>query len=645
MVLQRLIPDPVSLVRGIINGKLAKPGRETNIVSGLVPIGDTGLYRNANTPTDPTNCARYPDSLFCGGNPLSILPLGYEPNIVFDSCNVGIRVTPVVGFVRLPPIALIYRKPECRFKPYTKVDESPELTCYLVDCLGGDVTIGYSGTEWIPGNINDLEGYDSATVSDLEYNFDNFGRKQLYTIKKRITILNYQGLQTCFLSVRSGNSWITGMTNPDNPTTTMKGGVPDSDYHPGTGYITRPMYTISHSGDQENVDAYFLARYMFDDFKIDYINCSLNQPPPPPIFKEEEDEMGCCDLVELLIKKVNALDKKIGSFPQSINIYDEKEAEVGAQAKIIDIQNVAEGIKLTTQRIEVASKIIGIEEYPITVPENLVTETEVENGELKEKEVKTKELSNHTQLITWFFERFDEVFGQWEIPIAIQDGIADENDNAEQTQYLKFKNLSEFLAELMGLVLNLSINSEANINVSTRAMIEAGEARQEAIKAYLYAKANSEYLAYGKQEYPFPLFLSFTPGAMSLDKVLQVNEVKVKGIKFFDSHTFQDHLIKLLEAAAITTAVNRVSYNRKGSPEQQIMSYLRDKLLMADILTGKKNPNGSEKETEDFDVWADQAERGFADVPGVVNTTEPYGKPFEERPRIRKLGDTSKENQ
>jgi hypothetical protein len=50
-------------------------------------------------------------------------------------------------------------------------------------------------------------------------------------------------------------------------------------------------------------------------------------------------------------------------------------------------------------------------------------------------------------------------------------------------------------------------------------------------------------------------------------------------------------------------------------------------------------PQGDGEGRDDFDVWAERVERGFIEEPGVTDPTNPYGRDYERRPRIRKIGE------
>jgi hypothetical protein len=41
---------------------------------------------------------------------------------------------------------------------------------------------------------------------------------------------------------------------------------------------------------------------------------------------------------------------------------------------------------------------------------------------------------------------------------------------------------------------------------------------------------------------------------------------------------------------------------------------------------------------DDFDIWLNRAEGGFIDEAGISDPVNPYGREFDRRPRIRKIG-------
>lgn len=90
--------------------------------SGLIPIGDTGLYRTPDV-ISPKDCEFYPDSPYCGGNPLTRDSIGLDLDWGVDGCSIHASVTPKLGFMKLPTHTLAYVREECR-EDYEKKQNS-----------------------------------------------------------------------------------------------------------------------------------------------------------------------------------------------------------------------------------------------------------------------------------------------------------------------------------------------------------------------------------------------------------------------------------------------------------------------------------------------------------------------------------------
>lgn len=86
---------------------------------GETPQADPGFtfYPPLDSPpVDPRDCELYPDSPWCGGNPLTTTPVGFEDNeITYSECGVSACTTPVVGFIKLPKRCVVYTRdtPDC----------------------------------------------------------------------------------------------------------------------------------------------------------------------------------------------------------------------------------------------------------------------------------------------------------------------------------------------------------------------------------------------------------------------------------------------------------------------------------------------------------------------------------------------------
>lgn len=98
---------------------LVNPEREyvpTIIPDYLEPVGDSGWFFTPDEPADPQDCARYPDSPWCGGTgltpvPVGIYPTGFSSNI----CETCITIGSSLFFIAMPQHELCYRskQPGC----------------------------------------------------------------------------------------------------------------------------------------------------------------------------------------------------------------------------------------------------------------------------------------------------------------------------------------------------------------------------------------------------------------------------------------------------------------------------------------------------------------------------------------------------
>ncbi|MHC5614103.1 MAG: hypothetical protein ACYTXA_24690 [Nostoc sp.] len=84
-----------------------------NPQKGLVPVGGN-FFATPDTPADPRDCDRYPNSPYCGGGFLDFAPVRINAQIVVDECNFGIAIQGTLGFIKLPVLQVVYRNPDCQ---------------------------------------------------------------------------------------------------------------------------------------------------------------------------------------------------------------------------------------------------------------------------------------------------------------------------------------------------------------------------------------------------------------------------------------------------------------------------------------------------------------------------------------------------
>ncbi|NJN09233.1 MAG: hypothetical protein HC815_15075 [Richelia sp. RM1_1_1] len=209
-------------------------------------------------------------------------------------------------------------------------------------------------------------------------------------------------------------------------------------------------------------------------------------------------------------------------------------------------------------------KAIGVDEYPASVPVSLI------NKEGKEKGA--KKILNLTQLLAWYVERFDEVVGQFEIPINIDD--IDLIQAGNQSVKIRLPNIAESIAEIFLMVLNMTINSEVQTNIATRTLVETGADKQQNFKSYMMLEAITEYLGFRYKEESKTMPLAFTPGEESFQKMLVEKQVEVSCIEFDDKINLPKQMQELLNAAAIIRGALWKQLDPKKDFKQQLLESL-----------------------------------------------------------------------
>ena len=662
---------------------------------GMVPIGDSGWYSTPDEPADPMDCERYPDSPFCGGIPLSFKPIDIGLNIVIDRCNLGIRLNPVLAFIKLPPVAITYRKPECRNPPLPeKAEHSITHYCFDIGCEKPSknqsyeelrLHVEYKGTGYFAGYSQQKDVLELVDLPENEV-YDKYYIKvnssypllkkgfNVLAINTYFTVPNFRKGPLCVYLTHSPSVYgqdyiyVTDKLSDRAINGRVSKGVGNTidifnEGHQLTEYVYRKMYVVSFgSPDQDPVlNSFFhgnefratTTNIFFDDFEITSLYCGNFTPPPAPPAPLEEEEMGCCELVAAILQRVNALDTKIGAldvkvgeldtkvdnldvkvddldtklgeFPFEIEIYDEKENQVDAQNKTLFVDNLAKGIQITAKRVEVANKIIGIEEYPASLPASLISKDEGWLGNL----IPNADVSipNLTKLIGWQIERFDEVVGQFEIPIEIKD--SDPTTPGDQPVGIKLPNIAEAIAEMFMLLFQCSIDLQTLVNISTRTMLENGQDKQQNYITYRLLQSLVDWAGYKTKEHSEKLPMLFDPGKTRFDQLLKETEVNISVTEFADKHGLEADLMRFRKAASILDSVYYRKINPFADIKQQLMKTLRDKLALAN------NINGDDDQA--FDQFLQDVEQGFSTTTGIDDPLHPYGRELSDRPRIRDL--------
>lgn len=235
--------------------------------------------------------------------------------------------------------------------------------------------------------------------------------------------------------------------------------------------------------------------------------------------------------------------------------------------------------------LEDISKTIGVSDFPVKTPETLLAHTD------KKSLISHKSLA---ELIVWQTRQQDAVLGQFPIEIEIED--IDPLTEGNQTKLITLPNLSEAIAELFGLTLSAATETNIGLNYLNRIAVETIAAKNAAIVAQDYARANASYLGYQgksvKREIPY----AFDPAQVSnLGKFLENSTGYLKGWANEDKNTVAEYLQRLMFAAGIIKQV----YFRPARLSDKITKALErltknenDEQAWKDFLEWINNPSG-----------------------------------------------------
>lgn len=292
------------------------------------------------------------------------------------------------------------------------------------------------------------------------------------------------------------------------------------------------------------------------------------------------------------------------------------------------IKNIEKEVKDLETDLDKLSDVIGVDEYPASLPESLISKDEGWLGNLIPNQPAS--IPNLTQLLGKFIEYFDEVSGQWEVAVEVKD--SDPSKLGDQPKGIKLPNLAEAIAEMFTLCLQTNINSETLLNVATRSLIETGTDKQQNFVNYKLTQAIADYLGFKTKEKKVDLPLLFTPEKTRYDELLKESNVPVAVEEMDEQFGLEIDLMKLRKAASILDSV----YFRKLDPNGDIKAQILSALLQRKGEVDKINDDESDT---DWETFLRQAEEGYGNVTGVDDPTKPYGRPYAERPKIKDLTD------
>lgn len=573
------------------------------ITPGLVPVGISNFYQSPAEPVSPTDCDRWPNSPYCGGIPLSTdrLALGNEFSV--NPCEICLTITPTLGFVELPPYTICYRRdsPEC--KPQIPVFEPPPPG---------------------PGSFQNprrqcLEGYYKIEVeaNNLEQFVPNLQEYVRATIPAGTelgdAVAIYQDWQSRVVAayiraeLTAPGARITG--------TVAEEAYP---YEPQNNpYLPSNVVFVNNEGEKSNV-GYYVSPGLYNSGKVIYYSATSDWGD----FQIRSSATSFfIDYAAIDAIFPACLNQAPNTRPVDAPPYP---ANRGCCMSCCNGNNSE-----TEELVRLIAKRLGTSDYPIPVPQSMLAD----RGGGK------KTIESLSQFLHWFILQFDAIVGQFPLEIEITD--TDPTEEGDQKEKIKIPNLAEGIAEILGTGINSHINTQTLINSGIRTLVEAGGAKIHALETRYIVQAIADYLAFDAKEIKTDVGMTFTPGKTQLDELLQESEQKIPMYTYTDDRDFKAEMTELLFAAAITRAVH---YRKvSGDPKDELKRRFMDLIKFADnpLEPPSSGDEDRPKPKTDFDDFMEQVETGFMNTAGIDDPSKPYGRPFEERPRIRELGNTA----
>lgn len=611
---------------------------------GLVPIFDTGLWITPDEPADPQDCERYPTSAFCDPFFFTLKPFEIEPSIAIDRCNIGVRLDYSFGFIRLPPISLVYRDPSDECKPPPPPEAPPVGANDLVpfppnNCSEKVTSLIIYGVqdrhyieEWVHPITSDYYFIESTAVNTIDsIQFPYTGEVGRY--------LDANGIeqQEFAAEIRT--------------TTRYR-----EDYSPAYGFEYRRGIDPSILFREDEIPSVFYVRFSGAASTNNVVSSTIialmegipqakerlknlkNDATVTPHISQDRDNNYVIDgyiagEVTNFIKVVCGLALPINNPPPPI---EDNPPPRHCCMSCCPSQGEQDNslLNLLIQKVDKLSNIVGVNEYPVSLPSSLISKDEGFLGNLIPNN--NVDIPNLTTFFAWYIERFDEIMGQWEIPIEVKD--TDPTKPGDQPVGFRLPNMAEAIAEMFGLMLQTSINSQISINMQTRTMLEVGQNKQQIFKSYMLVLAIADHLGFDYKEIKHKIPMLFDINQTQLDKLLQESEIEVTAVDYTDKEDLKTVLLELRQAAAIIRAVHWRKFDLKSDVAQGVKDLIMGLVKTSDeVNDSKEDDNGKDK----FDDFLEDVERGFTTSSGITDPDHPYGRNYNERPRIKEIGQES----
>jgi hypothetical protein len=506
----------------------------------LEPIGNTGFYQSPVEPVDPTDCDRWPDSPYCDGSGINKDDfIDLAPEIHYNGCEICVTLSPTLAYISLPPYTICYRRnsPDCIPEvPDPNIpDESPDPGSYTNprrSCAEGDYVIlaEYHDLTNVVRDTGEVlsafipEGTELGDALRIWYE----AGKAFKEATLRATLSAYNAILGEV--VYDSGEYLDNLANPFFYCNIVLFGS-DGERHvlrrlvaPGISTIVRNQEYLAYGESGSFTVQYSIVRYTID---YDYIfnevlpPCIGIAPPPtipvpaPPLNNPSREP--CC-------------------------------------------MNCAEQDRL----LRLIAKRLGTDDYPASVPKSLLTGRE--RGQQK--------IESLTQFIGWFVQQVDALVGEFPVELTIED--IDPTKPGKQSKKVAVPNIAEAIAELYGLSLKNTVDSDIHTNFLMRLAAEIIATKNGVIVTQDYARANAAFLGYKANPKKRKVNYAFDPeGLESLETILKESTKYVQGWQEDDPETVVGFLQRIVFSAGIIKAAFLRNKDQLGNLKGDIDNLLK----------------------------------------------------------------------
>lgn len=322
------------------------------------------------------------------------------------------------------------------------------------------------------------------------------------------------------------------------------------------------------------------------DFVVDLF-CSTPRdrsklPPPPNDGKP--CCMACCNptpnndaLLKEVLAQIKKANKAIGSdkFPVQATIFDENEDKEGAQNKVIKLTDIASSITKIIDRNEKLSKIIGIDTFPLELPESIIVHPESDNIFTKAlnflNPFKNVKIHSVMDLLVWKIKQDSAVLGQWGQTIKVTstekkkvtvDGKEIEKE-VEKTDEVVLPNIAQTLKETILLQSQLLKNNGLVLDCVIKLMIDVAQGKAISAESLKRVEDIQQYLDYPTNErtVDVPIQITFPNPSHPQDvqndlyKLLKEGKITITFDDWTGEHSQDEKFLDLLQAAKVIQGV------------------------------------------------------------------------------------------